>query len=151
MGVQYNPKPSSLQFAALDSATTLEALREAVKGLFRQISEDTTQERQRTASAVNATGGIRGRYRTVTADGFVNSTDRTIAFDTTAGNVEMTLPVTTQYPGLELRGLVVDASNTATFAPRGAETIDGVAGPYTITGSVVLQANEITRDWVVVG
>lgn len=148
----YSPNRTTPQFTAIANAKTLDEVKTATIKLLRDLSDEHNYERQRMATALNSTGGVRSNYLVITvAEYFVQNVDGTIAFDTSGNAVNATLPLTTEYPGMTIRGIVVDNSNASTFSPRGADSINGVAGAYTVTTPVLLQADALTQNWVVVG
>jgi len=111
------------------------------------------------AAAAAAASGLFAYIEDKTADfTVVANTDNSTLYkvDTTGGNVSVTLPAIDDAGEGERYGFTrLSASNTLTLVPNGTDTINGVAGNYTIpavVGEVVLiVADAATPDnWVVI-
>lgn len=126
------------------------AIKELQKVLVETIEAD-NQERQKLATAVNTAAGQRGKYVKITANYSVSSQDGTIAFDTTAGNVDATLPLASEYPGMIVWGKEVAGANVARFLPRGSDTVNGAASLAVTSTPTVIQADAVSSNWVVIG
>lgn len=112
-----------------------------------------------TAAAASAASGLFAAISDKSADfTIVADTDNTTLFkvDTSGGNVTATLPAISSAGEGERYGFLrTSASNTLTLARNGSDTINGVAGNYTVSttvGNIVLiVADDATPDnWIVI-
>ena len=153
MPLQYAPvKFKATVLKGLDEATSTEDQIRVLRQQIEALVDYLNVELARNANAVNSAGGQKTNYRDVTADTLVASTDGTIGFDTTAGNVTASLPLAREYPGIIYCGKEIAGANVAAFGPRGSDTIDGVAAAYAVTSTPVwIQADAPNNNWVVIG
>lgn len=91
------------------------------------------------------TGGVTD---TIIADVTLDDTYRTMRVDCTAGNITVTLPAASDYPGIEYWIKHVGTANTVIIDGDGSETIDGsttktLSSQYT---AVHIQSNGTTWD-----
>jgi hypothetical protein len=111
------------------------------------------------AAAAAAASGLFAAISDKSADfTIVADTDNTTLFkvDTSGGNVTATLPsIATAGEGERYGFMRTSASNTFTLARNGSDTINGVAGNYTVSttvGNIILiVADDATPDnWIVI-
>lgn len=91
------------------------------------VAVATSLQLRRAGAATGQAAGMVGAVRTVTAAGYISSTDTVVRGDTTAAGFTLTLPRISEYAKMIVYVMRSAGANTLTVASRGTDTIDGAA------------------------
>lgn len=144
----YAPRGITLDvLKRLDEVNTPEEKIDILRSALEAMASHQKSEGKAVAFAIKSAAGEKANVRIVDADTVVTSSDRTIFFDSSGGNVDAALPGAAEYPGLTLCFKEKTGGGTSTVTPRGTDTINGSAGSITVTTPVWLQAHAATNNW----
>lgn len=91
------------------------------------VAVATSLQLRRAGQATGQASGMIGAIRTVTAAGYISSTDTIVRGNTTAAGFTLTLPRISEYAKMIVYVVRSSGANTLTVASRGTDTIDGGA------------------------
>lgn len=135
------------QLNALAEAKTWDDAKPILTDLLQLLSDATTSEFKRVSTSVNGGAGEKAGIRAITGSTFVSSTDGTILADTTAGDIDLTLPKASQYAGMRVCVKKTGGANALTVKRASGDTIDGAASDAAVTTTTWFHCRAGTNDW----